>query len=274
MKLRVVAAILVMSLCFCLCACEKEYAMHPFEGLYYDQTRDEVRTMLGEPDIEEFEHEYVKYSWNMDEYKDIKFLGTSGTLYIWYDSENLVSHAFWDCEPSYADAISLSEKLIEHFDTLYGISQPGYYEYEWKVDGFEIGYTPPQKETTGLTPDTLEIQLQWDGFYIEDTIGNSTAEEIEKSYTTDDIRSELVGLWLAQTDYGGFGYIFRADGSVLKRSLLGSTTLPDVTGTFEILEDGRIKCINSSGSSTKYLEYTFTNNRLRLYEDGVEMEKD
>lgn len=269
---KVFSFVLVLIMCLNLCACNEESSLHPFEGLYYQQTRDDVRSILGTPTSEEFEYVNVEYTWNVDEYDDIKFLGETGALRVWYDSDNLVTHAFWDCTLDFSSYVAYEIKMIDYFTSTYGDPQSDYFEYKWVLEGAEIGYTPEER-TVGLTPDSVTIQLYWCGSYGQIATDDSNDKITQPAFSTDEIKEKLIGVWLAQTDYGGFGYIFWDDGTVLKRSLLGNTTLPDVKGTFEIMEDGKIKCENSSGS-VMYLDYTFANNELCLFEDGVELDKD
>lgn len=145
----------------------------PFEKLYNDQTRESVQTALGTPDSSKDKDTNEEYSWNIDEYYNVTFLGKTGNLEIWYDDDNFVSHAWFTydyptnpnnpvAEPSSKERDEAREyelEIIAFYTEKYGAPENGYYDYEWYLDdGSKIGLT------FDLDPDVLDsvIEIKWD----------------------------------------------------------------------------------------------------------------
>ena len=139
----------------------------PFHDLYIGQTRESVRKAYGEPSFISDEDPNEKYSWNSDLYNAVKLLNITGTLYISYDSDNLVTGARFSYtypidlnnlskKPSSKDRDEAQEyvlAIIEYYTGKHGSP----YDNEWHLaDGSTISLEVNLDE---YSPDT--ILLRW-----------------------------------------------------------------------------------------------------------------
>ncbi len=125
----------------------------PFDKLYNDQTRISVREAYGRPDMAKNEKPTEEYSWNIDTYYNVEFLGNEGEFSVWYDDNNRVTHAWFnynypvsflspDKSPSDKDrdnARQYALDIIEYYTKKYGSPEKDYYDFEWTLsDGSKI----------------------------------------------------------------------------------------------------------------------------------------
>lgn len=120
----------------------------PFGKLYNKQSRESVVRAYGTPKRSQFHDPDIEYSWNVDTYYKVRFLEECGTFSVWYDEDNLVTHAWFeyyyeDYDPSSDDRYEVIEyalEIIDFYTEKYGEPESGYYDYEWSLpDGSEIG---------------------------------------------------------------------------------------------------------------------------------------
>lgn len=124
------------------------YKHDPFRKLYNAQSRESVLKAYGTPKRSQFHDPDIEYSWNVDTYYKVRFLTECGELSVWYDDNNLVTHAWFeyyyeDYDPSSDDRYEVIEyalDIIDFYTEKYGEPESGYYDYEWSLpDGSEIG---------------------------------------------------------------------------------------------------------------------------------------
>lgn len=118
----------------------------PLAMLSPGQTIEEIHAAYGEPD-------YYDPSYNCDNYDNLKFLGASVDLSVWYDYNGYITHAFYSFS-EYGNSMTaqtFSEKAKSYYTRQYGepvhlepVTVAGYtftpvlYSYVWHPDANSV----------------------------------------------------------------------------------------------------------------------------------------
>ena len=277
---KVISLLLALFLCLSLCGCgEKPSEDVAGTYLYVSRLADGHSIWL-HPDYAYDSADFGRGTYIVDRNKIVLQHNNNSS-----DTTTLVKHGDFYC-------LELFEPLKDPYGRIVTFSKDGRVNHHISWIGNSLSGTTLRTHETELTfrddgtfklvealyeDSEVEYYYEYEGTYtLEGDILTFTNDDIifyllytekgisrhvYKKYTIDEVKRELAGNWQAEVDEGeSVAYTFNEDGTVIQHTSSG-----DFTYTYEIPEDGPIKCVSSDGSNIIVLDYDWLNGRFRVF---------
>ena len=272
---RMVTFVLALLICFSLCACGAETQENVTGAYYYvsgiDYTKNDATIILN--DDFTYDRGYEKGTYKVDRNKIFLHCdnnSNSTTTLVKQGDVYYVEASFEPMKDDYGRTVAFSEEGRINYTFQWhtiGEKDPKYTDIILREDG---SFTAEERiirnnDIFNMSTNTQEGTYSFENSILTLNGKNFTrywvctedgfTTEVYKKYTPDQIKGKLLGKWNNVWEVEELpSYEFLEDGTLIRYHASGDTTY-----TYEIMEDGLVKCEGSAGSETIQVGYSFNN---------------